>query len=62
MSIREGESKSAGSIFDGVIFSLVLKNERSKNDHRKIDPADLNYPRREFSNGGLGIVVALLFR
>ena len=27
-----------------------------------IDPADLNSPRRELSNGGLGIVVALLVR
>ena len=26
----------------------------------KIDLADLNCPREEFSNGGLGIVVALL--
>ena len=26
----------------------------------KIDPANLNSPREEFSNGGLGIVVALL--
>ena len=27
-----------------------------------MDPADLNFPRREFSNGGLGIVVTLLVR
>ena len=48
------------SIFVGVIFSLVLKIKRSKNGHRKIDPADLNSSRQELSNGGLGIVVALL--
>ena len=29
-------------------------------DHTKINPADLDSPCREFSNGGLGIVVALL--
>ena len=28
----------------------------------KIDQADLDSPRRELSNGGLGIVVALLVR
>ena len=28
-------------------------------DHTKIYTEDLNSPRREFSNGGLGIVVAL---
>ena len=38
----------------------MLKNTRSKNDHRKIDPVDLNSLRREPSNGGLGIVVAPL--
>ena len=27
-----------------------------------IDPLDLNFLRRELSNGGLGIVVALLVR
>ena len=42
--------------------STCFKNEEVKNDHRKIDPADLNSPRRELSNGGLGIVVALLVR
>ena len=31
-------------------------------DHTKIDPADLNSPCRDISNGGLGIVVALLVR
>ncbi len=53
---------SAGSIFVGTIFSLVFKNNRSKNDHRKTDPKDLDSTRRELSNGGLGIVVALLVR
>ena len=30
--------------------------------HSKINEADLNFPRRELSDGGLGIVVALLVR
>ena len=42
------------------MFSLVLKIKRSKNDHRKIDRADLNSPPKELSNGGLGIVVTLV--
>ena len=29
-------------------------------DQAKIDPADLNFPCRELSNGGLGFAVALL--
>ena len=29
-------------------------------DRTKIYPEDLNSPRQEFSNGGLGIVVTLL--
>ena len=59
-SIRQGESKSAGFLFVGTIFSLLLKIKRSKNDHRKWNPEDLNYPRQELFNGGLGIVVTLL--
>ena len=31
-------------------------------DQKKIDPADLDSPRRELSNGGLGFVVAFLVR
>ena len=31
-------------------------------DKTKIDPADLNPPRCELSNGGLGFVVALSVR
>ena len=31
-------------------------------DHTKLDQADLDFPRRELSNGGLGIVVTLLVR
>ena len=30
--------------------------------HTKMDPADLVSPRREISNGGLGIVVSLAVR
>ena len=31
-------------------------------DDTKLDPEDLNYPCRELSNSGLGIVVTLLVR
>ena len=31
-------------------------------DDTKLDPENLNYPRGELSNGGLGTVVALLVR
>ena len=31
-------------------------------DQKKIDTADLDSPRRELSNGGLGFVVALSVR
>ena len=44
----------------GACFHLALKIKRSENDHRKIDPADLNSPRRELSNSGLGIIANLL--
>ena len=37
-----------------------FKNKRSKNDHRKWNLKDLNSSCRELSDGGLGIVVALL--
>ena len=33
-----------------------------KIDHTKMYPEDLNTPRQELSNGGLGIAVALLVR
>ena len=36
--------------------------KRSKINFTKIGQADLDFPRRELSNGGLGIVVALLLR
>ena len=49
-----------GLFFVGAIFSLVLKNKRSKNYHRKIYREYLIAPRRELSNRGLGIVVTLL--
>ena len=55
-------SDSAGYIFVGTIFSLVLKNKKSKNDHRKIYPVDLDSSRRELFIRGLGFVVALLVR
>ena len=42
------------------MFSLVLKNKRSKHDHTKIYQTDLNSPCRELSNGGLIIVRTLL--
>ena len=50
------------TIFVGTLFSHVLKNKRSKMHPTKIVTADLDSPRRELSNGGLGIVVALLVR
>ena len=61
-NIRQGESKSVGFPFVGTIFSIVLKNKRSNNDHEKWNPEDLDSPRQELSNGGLGMVVALLVR
>ena len=50
------------TIFVGTLFSRVSKNKTPKIDFIKIVTADLNFPRRELSNGGLGIVVALLVR
>ena len=47
------------SLFVGALFSHVIKNERPKIDHTKIDKADLDSSRRELSVGGLGFVVAL---
>ena len=35
---------------------------RSKTDHTKMYPEDLNPPHRELSDGGLGFVIALLVR
>ena len=46
--------------FVGILFSLVSKNKSSKMNFTKIVKADLDSPCRELSNGGLGIVVALL--
>ena len=37
------------------VFSLVLKNKRSKKDHTKIVWIDLDSPHRELLNGGLGM-------
>ena len=45
----------------GIILKVFLKKE-VKIDQTKIDPADLDSPRREFSNGGLGIVITLSVR
>ena len=42
----------------GIIWKVILK-KRSKIYFTKIDQADLDSPRRELSNGVLGIVVAL---
>ena len=60
MSIRQGESDSAQTIFVRTLFSLVLKIKSSKNDHTKIVWTDLDVPRQKLSNGGIGIVVILL--
>ena len=51
-------------IFVGAMLSLVLnlKNKRSKNNHRKIYPVDLDSPRRELVIRGLGFIVAPLVR
>ena len=38
---------------------MRFKNERSNRDFTKVVKAGLDSPRRELSNGGLGIVVAL---
>ena len=48
------------SIFVGTPLSPVFKNTRSKVGRMKIDMADLDSPRRELSETGLGFVVALL--
>ena len=42
-----------------IIWKVILKKE-VKNKFYKIHQADLNSPRRELSNGGLEIIVALL--
>ena len=55
--IRRGELDSARTIFVRTLFSLVLKNKRSKNDHTKIVWIDLDSPCRKLSNGGLESVV-----
>ena len=43
----------------GIILKVILKKE-VKMDHTKMDSADLSFPCQELSNGGLGIVAALL--
>ena len=45
----------------GIILEVILKKE-AKIGHKKMYPTDLNSPRQEHSNGGLGIVVVLLVR
>ena len=60
-SIWRGKSKSAGYMFVGAKFSLLLKI-RGQKYHSKIYPEDLDSPRQELSNGGLRIVVTLLNR
>ena len=44
-----------------LVFTC-FKNEKPKMDHTKIGTADLDSSCRELSNGGLGIVIALLVR
>ena len=58
-SIRRGESGSIWSIFVRTLFSHVSKSERPNMDFTNIDQEDLDSPRRELSNGGLGVVVTL---
>ena len=48
------------TIFVETPFSPVFKNTRSKIGRMKIVMADLDFPRRELSETGLGFVVALL--
>ena len=48
------------AIFVGTLFSHVSKNKTATLDFTKIVTADLNFPRQELSNGGLGIVVTPL--
>ena len=52
--------RRGGYTFVGAMFSLVSKIKRSKINSTKTYQADLDSPRRELSNGGLGIVAALL--
>ena len=47
-------------IFVETPLSPVFKNTRSKVGRMKIDRADLDSPRRELSETGLGFVIALL--
>ena len=42
------------------MFDLFFQNNFQNNAQTKIDHSDLNYPRRELSNGGLESVVAPL--
>jgi len=59
-SIQRGESNSALTILLGSYFHLFQKNKRSKINFTKTIKADLDSPRQELSNGGLGIVIALM--
>ena len=61
-SIWWGESKSEWPIFAWAIFRKLFRKKRSKIKFTKIDQANLDSPRRELSNGSLGIVVAFLVR
>ena len=45
----------------GIILKVIQYNFQG-NAGTKIDPEDLNSPRRDFSNGGLKSVVTLLVR
>jgi len=49
------------TIFVLTIFGKLFWEKRSKINFTKIVKEDLDSPRQELSNGGLGIVVALLF-
>ena len=57
-----GEFRSIRTIFVGTLFRKLSRKKRSKMDPTKMTHAYLNSPCRELSNGGLGIVVALLVR
>ena len=61
-SILRDESKSTVYIFVLALFLHVSKHEKSKINFTKVYMAYVDSPCRELSNGGLGIVVALLVR
>ena len=60
-SIWRGESDSFGHIFVSASLKYIFWKKRPKIHFTKVYPKYLDFPCRELSNGGLGIIVTLLF-